>query len=176
MKINRELISSAIQDKFAVHFTNVFEENYSWDNFINFVSYAIKQENPNALKTEVKETIGYVNFWQRLTMTLDNTSNDYFPDIEEKHLILQEFIDKPYVGRFGAVSLTDSEPTTGKHSDPVTVMYWNCIGNVEWSVYTDAGEQKFILSPGDVILVPHSLLHEVKSLGPRAAISFMFGA
>jgi quercetin dioxygenase-like cupin family protein len=82
--------------------------------------------------------------------------------------------NKKALGRFGALSLTDSEPTTGKHSDPVTVMYWNCIGSVEWNVFTENKNYSFVLQPGDVILVPANMLHEVKSLGPRAAISFMF--
>lgn len=175
MEINKDLVSLALKENLPVHFEGVFQDNYSWENFINFINYAIKQDNPNAIKTDVKETIGYVNFWQKLTMTLDNTSDEYFPGIEEKHLTLQSFIDKPYIGRFGAVSLTDSEPTTGKHSDPITVIYWNCIGVVEWKVYTEIGEKVFILNPGDVILVPKDIVHEVKSLSPRAAISFMFG-
>lgn len=174
MEINKELVSEAIQNRVAVKFSNVFSNDYSWTNFIEFINYAIKQRNPAASKTDYKETIGYVNFWHRLTMTLDNTSDEYFPNLENKNEFLQSFIDKEYVGRFGAVSFTDSEPTTGRHSDPVTVMYWNCFGSVRWDVYADSGQQTFILNPGDVILVPHDIFHEVTSLGPRAAISFMF--
>ena len=176
MEISSLLVDEAINNRCAVKFSNVFENSYTWTNFIDFINYAIKRDNPNALKTDIKETVGYVNFWHRLTMTLDELSEEYFPDIQNKHLTLKEHINKNYLGNFGAVSFTDSEPTTGRHSDPVTVMYWNCIGSVEWSVYPESGEQKFTLNPGDVILVPHSLLHEVKSLGPRAAISFMFEA
>lgn len=174
MQINRESVLESLNNRVAVKFSNVFENEYSWTHFIEFINYAIKEKNPYASKTEVKETIGYVNFWHRLTMTLDNTSEDYFPNLEQKHELLQSFIDKGYLGRFGALSFTDSEPTTGRHSDPVTVMYWNCIGSVRWDVYPDSGQQTFILNPGDVILVPHDTMHEVTSLGPRAAISFMF--
>jgi hypothetical protein len=174
MQINKESVSDSLNNRVAVKFSNVFENDYSWTHFIEFINHSIKQRNPAASKTNFKETIGYVNFWHRLTMTLDNTSENYFPSIEEKTNFLQSFIDREYVNRFGAVSFTDSEPTTGKHSDPVTVMYWNCIGSVRWDVYSESGQQSFILSPGDVILVPHDITHEVTSLGPRAAISFMF--
>ena len=174
MEINKELVLKAIEERKAIHFTNVFNNEYTWNNFINFINYAIKQDNPNALNTNSKETIGYVNFWQKLTLTLDNLTNEYFPELEEKNNFLQLFIDKKSQGKFGAVSFTDSEPTTGKHSDPVTVMYWNCIGSVEWNIYPESGQQTFILNPGDIILVPSEIMHEVKSLGPRAAISFMF--
>lgn len=174
MEINKEIASSAINKREAIKFTNVFANEYTWDHFIKFISHAIKQDNPNASITNSKETIGYVNFWQKLTMTLDNLSNEYFPKIEEKNNFLEMFLDKKACGKFGAVSFTDSEPTTGKHSDPVTVMYWNCIGSVQWNVYPESGEQIFVLNPGDVILVPSDITHEVISLEPRAAISFMF--
>ena len=176
MEINKDIISESIKNKVPAHFTNVFKDDYSWDNFINFINYAIRQDNPDASKTNSKETIGYVNFWQKLTLTLDNLSNDYFPELDEKNIFLSTLIDKKSIGRFGDVSFTDSEPTTGLHNDPVTVMYWNCLGTVEWKVLTESGERYFILSPGDVIVVPSTLQHEVKSLGPRAAISFMFEA
>jgi len=176
MKISRELVSEALNKKEAIKFSNVFTNDYSWYNFINFINHAIKQNNPNAEKTSVKETIGYINFWQKLTMTLDNITNEYFPKLEEKNNFLQSFIDHRAIGKFGAVSFTDSEPTTGKHNDPVNVMYWNCLGSVQWNVYKESEEQSFILSPGDVILVPAGMLHEVISLEPRAAISFMFEA
>lgn len=176
MEINKELIALSLENKIPCHFVNVFENDYSWENFLNFINYAIKQDNPNAAFTNAKETIGYVNFWQKLTMTLDNLSDTYFPGIEDKNNFLSTLTEKRYTGRFGAVSFTDSEPTTGLHSDPVNVMYWNCIGSVQWNVYPDSGEQSFVLNPGDVILVPANIRHEVKSLGPRAAISFMFEA
>jgi len=174
MEINGELIQKSLVDREAIKFENVFSNDYTWNNFINFINYAIKQDNPNAQNTNAKETIGYVNFWQKLTMTLDNLSNEYFPELEEKNIFLQSFINKKSIGKFGAVSFTDSEPTTGIHSDPVTVMYWNCIGSVEWKIYAESGTQFFILNPGDIILVPSEITHEVTSLGPRAAISFMF--
>jgi hypothetical protein len=176
MEISKDQISYCIKNNIPAHFTNVFSNSYSWDNFINFINYAIKQENPQATKTDFKETIGYVNFWQKLTMTLDNISNTYFPEIEEKNSFLEELVYKTSLGRFGALSLTDSEPTTGKHTDPVTVIYWNCIGSVEWTIFSENKNYSFVLEPGDVVLVPANMMHEVKSLGPRAAISFMFEA
>jgi hypothetical protein len=176
MEINKKDVSYSIENKVPIHFTNVFANEYSWDNFINFINYAIKQDNPSAAKTNAKETIGYVNFWQKLTLTLDQLSNKYFPELDEKNMFLETFINKQSIGKFGAVSFTDSEPTTGVHSDPVTVMYWNCVGSVEWTVFLESENRSFLLNPGDVILVPATLLHEVKSRGPRAAISFMFEA
>lgn len=176
MEISRDQIIYSIKNEIPAHFINVFSNTYSWDNFINFINYAIKQENPEAKSTDFKQTIGYVNFWQKLTLTLDNLSNTYFPEIEEKNEFLANLVDKRPLGKFGVLSLTDSEPTTGKHSDPVTVMYWNCIGSVEWTVFSENQNYSFILQPGDIILVPANMLHEVKSLGPRAAISFMFEA
>lgn len=174
MQINKQSIEECLNKRIAIKFDNVFNNSYSWDNFINFLSFAIKQNNPNATSTNIKKTIGFVNFWHSLTMTLDKLDEIYFPGLEEKNKFLESFIDKKSLGNFGAMSLTNSEPTTGKHSDPVTVMYWNCLGSVQWNIFLDSTEQSFILNPGDVILVPADITHEVISLEPRAAISFMF--
>lgn len=174
MQINKESIEECLNKKIAIKFDNVFDNSYSWDNFINFLSFAIKQNNPNAISTNIKKTIGFVNFWQPLTMTLDKLNETYFPGLEEKNKFLESFIDKKSLGNFGAMSFTNSEPTTGKHFDQVTVMYWNCLGSVQWNIFLDSEEQSFILNPGDVILVPAYITHEVISLEPRAAISFMF--
>lgn len=174
MEINKDQISLALTNRQAVKFDNVFDNDLAWNNFIQFINFAIKQYNPGAISTETKTTIGHVNFWQRLTMTLDGLSDLYFPNLELRSNFLASFIDNALAGKFGIVSFTDSEPTTGKHSDPVHVMYWNCIGSVEWNVYPESGQQTFTLNQGDVIFVPADLPHEVKSLEPRAAISFMF--
>ena len=79
-------------------------------------------------------------------------------------------------GYFGAVSLTNKEPTTGKHSDPIDVIYCQFVGSVTWTIFDENKSNVFILNPGDIIYVPKSVVHEVKYSNPRAAISFMFEA
>jgi hypothetical protein len=166
--------------KSPVFVSKYFNEDYSWNNFINSINDAYDFNGPNNKVESYKEVIGKVNFWHKLTMTLDNINEQNFPGIGNKvkkltdlHSIINKLSSR-CSGYFGAVSLTTKEPTTGKHSDPVDVIYCQFIGSVVWSVYADGEKKDFTLNPGDIIYVPKSTEHEVLSLSPRAAISFMF--
>jgi hypothetical protein len=175
MQISRESLIDAKLNRVAVVFNNVFTENYKWINFIDFLNYAIKQNNQDVPLTNASTRKGFVNFWHDLTMTIDRLEEKFFPNLEDYNKTLSSYHPNKNMGRFAAVSFTDSEPTTGKHTDPVDVMYWNCVGVSQWEVFYENDSTVFVLNPGDVIFVPARTLHEVTSLSPRAAISFMFG-
>lgn len=161
--------------------TKYFEEDYSWSNFINSINDGYDSNSLGNRVETSKEIVGKVNFWKKLTMTLDNINSKNFPGIEDKIKKLNEFcnsinLSSKCIGYFGAVSFTDKETTTGKHSDPIDVIYCQFVGSVEWTVFDEEKSENFILNPGDIIYVPKSIIHEVTSLTPRAAISFMFEA
>ena len=158
-----------------------FNEDYSWTNFINSISDAYDANGLNNKIEASKEVVGKINFWQKLTMTLENIDEVNFPGIQDKVVKLEELHDKiAKPGKctvyFGAISLTDKEPTTGNHSDPIDVIYCQFVGSVVWNIHDENGFESHCLNPGDIIYVPKSVMHEVKSLSPRAAISFMFEA
>lgn len=157
-----------------------FTEDYSWQNFINCINDAYDINNPNNNSDGIREKLGKINFWQKLTLTLDNVDETNFSGVEFKSHRLAAILSTPdkkrkCTGYFGAVSFTDKEPTTGKHSDPIDVIYCQFVGSVRWDIFYESGTQSFILEPGDIIYVPKSIMHEVVSLSPRAALSFMFG-
>jgi hypothetical protein len=158
-----------------------FNADYSWINFINCISDAYDLNDTGNRIEAHKEVLGKINFWQKLTMTLDNINEKNFPGIQQKVeslLKLHSSIKSSSrcVGYFGAVSLTTKEPTTGKHSDPMDVIYCQFVGSVVWEIFEENSSEKFILNPGDVIYIPKTVQHEVVSLSPRAALSFMFEA
>jgi len=158
-----------------------FDEDYSWNNFINSISDAYDLNDPNNGMSFSKEVIGKINFFQKLTLTLENINEKNFPGIEgkaERLTQLHEQLSKhgKCLGYFGAVSFTTKEPTTSKHNDPMDVIYAQFVGSVTWTIYDEEGSESHVLNPGDIIYVPKSVLHEVTSLTPRAAISFMFEA
>lgn len=158
-----------------------FDQDYSWNNFINSLNDAYDLNDKNNGEFFSKEVIGQINFFQKLTMTLENINETNFPGIESKadRLIqLHEQIAKPgkCLGYFGAISFTTKEPTTSNHNDPMDVIYAQFIGSVTWKIFHENESESHILSPGDIIYVPKSVMHEVTSLTPRAAISFMFEA
>jgi quercetin dioxygenase-like cupin family protein len=165
----------------VVVLNNFFDQDYSWDNFINSINDAYDLNDPNNGIVFSKEVIGKINFFQKLTLTLENINETNFPGIEnkaEKLTQLHEQLSKPgkCLGYFGAVSFTTKEPTTSKHNDPMDVIYAQFVGSVTWTIYDEDGSEVHTLNPGDIIYVPKSVMHEVTSLTPRAAISFMFEA
>jgi hypothetical protein len=162
---------------------NLINPNYSWENFIQSISDGYSLDSGQNQKYDYKEVVGKINFWQKLTVSIDWVNESNFVGIENTSEILLKMIndavgsnDLKCIGRFGIVSFTDKEPTTGRHNDPVHVVYCQFIGSVEWIIFKNESkeEERFVLNPGDVIYIPKEVEHEVRSLSPRAAISFMF--
>jgi hypothetical protein len=162
---------------------NFVNPNYYWENFIKSINDGYSLNGEQNQKYDYKEVVGKINFWQKLTVSIDWVNESNFPGIEDtSELLLKMINDKvesnnlKCIGRFGIVSFTDKEPTTGRHNDPMHVVYCQFIGSVEWIIFKNESqkEERFILNPGDIIYIPKEVEHEVRSLSPRAAISFMF--
>jgi hypothetical protein len=62
----------------------------------------------------------------------------------------------------------------GPHEDPCEQIHWSCVGETYWTVFRfDGTEVSYTLNPGDVIFLPDSMKHGVKSLTvPRAGIAY----
>lgn len=55
-----------------------------------------------------------------------------------------------------------------EHTDDCDVLYWQCAGEIEWSVSGD----KYVLSPNDAVFVPKNMRHYAVPLTARFGISF----
>jgi len=165
----------------VVVLNNFFDQDYSWINFINSINDAYYLNDPKNGIVFAKEVIGKINFFQKLTLTLENINETNFPGVEDKVdklTQLHEQLANPgkCIGYFGAVSFTTKEPTTSKHNDPMDVIYAQFVGSVTWTIFDEDKFEIYVLNPGDIIYIPKSVMHEVTSLTPRAALSFMFEA
>jgi hypothetical protein len=157
-------------------FRKLIDHRYDWNNFINFFNYSLQNPRPEEQgQSYAKSHTGHVNFWHNFTMTIDGLNDLFFPKLNNIVETLSNILQLRNNGMFAAVSLTNIEPTTGKHSDPVNVAYLNCVGSVQWDTYDGNNIVSYILDVGDVIFIPAGIEHEVISVTPRAAISFMFG-
>jgi uncharacterized RmlC-like cupin family protein len=83
-----------------------------------------------------------------------------------KSLNLEPFVTMSFI------SLTDSMPTTSRHSDQCSIMYIQTVNSVKWVVVCDGVEMEYILEPGDVLFIPQGLSHEIFPFMPRAGLSF----
>lgn len=158
-----------------------FNQDYCWDNFIDSISDAYDLNDAKNGTLFGKEVIGKINFFQKLTLTMENINEKNFPGVEDKANKLTQLhqeLSTPSkcIGYFGAVSFTTKEPTTSKHNDPIDVIYAQFVGSATWTIFDEDGSEVHVLNPGDIIYVPKTIMHEVTSLTPRAAISFMFEA
>lgn len=172
--MSKKIIDECRNSKKVYVFKNMFEDTLSWQNFINHLNYAFNDKNFKGGNSGSREIVNGVNFWQKLTLTVENPSTEYYVCLNEYIDKFKEIHSNQYENCFTVISFTNAEPTTNKHSDPVDVFYLQGIGSVVWNIYSNDVIEEHTLSPGDVIFVPSGIDHEILSLSPRAAISFMF--
>ena len=160
--------------KSVTHFQNCIHDRLHWNDFVSMINFAYDKKNPNGSNYGSKEIVGSVNFWHKLTMTIDLFSPEMNVRLTNMYEDMSKLIDTgPLAGFFAIISLTGHEGTTGRHTDPVDIAYWQCVGRAVWSTFDGEVKSEYELKPGDIICVGAGTLHEVRSTTPRAAVSFM---
>lgn len=173
----------------AVFVANYIDPDYSWDNFINCINEGYDLNNLRS-STAIdaygnqmsSDWAGKIQFWERLTVMFRNIDETNFPGIQDKRYKLEQFYNKllesenylKFWKSTAVVSFTNKEPTTRKHSDAMSLIHCQFVGSANWTVYSGDESQNFLLNPGDILYVPKDYYHEVKSLTPRAGITFEF--
>lgn len=176
IEISKDKILECRQNNVAQKFDNAVPAIFKWNAFINHLSYCFGQQDHGGGNYGSKEVIGAVNFWHKLTVTLEQVSEQTMPGVQSIIDILEQHHPDKYAGSFAIISFTNVEPNTAIHSDPIDVIYCQFIGTANWHIYDEKDNKinTFTLNPGDAIYCPDGVTHEVESLTPRAAISFMF--
>lgn len=172
--MSMQIVDRCKKEKNAHVFSGMFKNYPSWENFLDHLSYAFKDSSFTGGNYSAKEVINAVNFWQKLTMTVENPTTEHYVYLDEYIDLFKSIHPMEFQGCFSIISLTDSEPTTSQHSDPVDVFYLQGVGRVIWKINNEDNIEEYVLNPGDVIFVPATVVHEIVSLSPRAAISFKF--
>jgi len=67
------------------------------------------------------------------------------------------------------INITIKGNTYGNHCDNVDVYFWQCQGQTKW-IFNESNQQ-FLLSKGDLIIVPKGTFHNVIPLTPRVGVS-----
>ena len=169
----KERIELARQNKLPLFVSNAFDVNIPWQDFIDNINTSYAEESDQPEKSGIKfGKMGNVRFYDRLTMVIDYASKFPYTGLDKITNQISSY-GLNIIATMSLISLTNHEETTSKHSDQYDVFYLQCIGSVRWSVWDNDVENTFVLNPGDFIFVPSHLTHEVKSLSPRSALSFM---
>lgn len=141
-----------------------------WQEFVTFINWAYQADPIVVPDQEGVTNIGTIRFYDPLTMSIGRVTREHFPQLQTMSDTLQEF-GEDIEGGISVISLTTAERSTGKHCDNKDVVFWQCIGKTEWTVWYKEEEFVYILEPGDVIYIPRLTMHQVVSIEPRASIS-----
>jgi hypothetical protein len=159
--------------KLPLHVSGAFDVQIPWQEFIDNINSSYKEESDQPEKSDIKfGRVGNVRFYDRMTMVIDYAGTFPYTGLNKIKDQISSY-GLSIIATMSLISLTNSEETTSKHCDPYDVFYLQCIGSVQWSVWNNETRQDFVLNPGDFIFVPAYLDHEVTSLSPRTALSFM---
>lgn len=93
-----------------------------------------------------------------------NTRDIYGDEIDSVGitLLISEYSKDDIVGPTGIT----------KHYDQQDTIHWACIGSSLWHLYKDEPDEiefEYVVEPGDIMFIKKHIVHDVKSLSPRAA-------
>jgi hypothetical protein len=157
-----------------------------WDYFINFVDYCNKVDWVQQDEAERKRFIesgrlrkGLLQIWGYFTMFAENPTEtpDIMINIDKLNAQIKSDYGEEKRSSFAIVNFSNAENVTNRHNDLTHNFYVQCIGSVTWKIYESISSpeyKEYTLEPGDAILVPAGVSHEVVALEPRAAITMAF--
>lgn len=154
-------LSEARATQTQLYMQNIFPKTITWDESFDYMTKVVEEDSPVRIGkyfTIITHTAHYhLDKVKTICNEIEKLENrNANVDIADAHM---------YMG------LTAKSESIGKHHDDCEVIFWQCIGQTEWTV----GENdKYILCPGDCIYIPKGTMHEVKSLSPRMGVSFGF--
>ncbi len=161
---------------------NYFESNFTWEDAVSLLDIYSKKEiktfidildrkDMGIIKGEVlHRPIGFFQF--SIEMPLEK-KYDYINKVVSK---LFKNLNHGIVGKiFGQIfmNITGLDYTSGAHRDNWGLFYVQLLGEVKWDILDDNLNivQSKILRPGDVLLMPKGVRHEVIPLTPRVSLS-----
>lgn len=171
--MNLEL-KKAFENSKVTKLKSLIEIESKWDDFIEIINDGYQVDlkwNLTPEQSELFDPVGNIKFYDRLTMMVSQVHYSGLKEVEKvKNIIALN--EMTYRGAAAAISLTNAEKTTRRHSDQVNVLYVQCIGTVRWEVWPDEIQESYILEPGDAIFVPLKTYHEVTSITSRVGLTF----
>ena len=158
--INDSALLDARTNNKELYIENILPNTVTWDEAFIYFTKVVEEESP----------IRFGNFFTIVSHTAHNHI-DKVKEVCKEIETLDNRVDntKPADGHM-YMGLTAKSESFGPHSDDCEVIFWQCIGQTQWTVNNNI----YTLSPGDCIYIPCGTEHDVKSLSPRMGISFGF--
>lgn len=145
-----------------------------WDDIIAILNEQYntpseRVEEPGKYETIINNILIHIDFYIRINQIWK------LPHTETVTAWLSEALQKNIGTQSGMVNFTSFPHEVPVHNDPRVMIYWQCIGEVEWKIYGDDPKStptSHILKPGDIVIVPTGVFHGVFPSQPRAGITF----
>ena len=159
--INDENFNLARDNKQELYMPSILTDTISWDDSFDYFTKVVEEGSPIGHPGNAYTIISHTAH-----LHIDKVKNicNYLKTLKNRNDINYTVEGHMYMG------LTAMSESFGPHSDNCEVIFWQCIGQTQWTV----NNKVYILSPGDCIYVPLGVEHDVKSLSPRMGISFGF--
>lgn len=175
----KQQILDAVQQNRGTVLKNVIpvEELPDWIEFLNCMNANAKDNDPAFLNPDFtaagKKVIGLIHFWGEFNLVASKVKG-HFKNMEYFKKTITEVYDGELTDVTAVLSVTDWDPSSTRHFDDADVMNLQCLGKTLWRVAEnrEGPDEEFIIEPGDIMVVPKNLWHEVTAIGPRANLIF----
>jgi hypothetical protein len=186
----KDELENARSENRAVFLKNYIDVDVDWNLIVNEIDESLSDK-------EFKDLIGKYVWKQENALIVRDLfymmlSNPFPTKIPQVNKVAHEFakafwdIDKytlPRVCYF--VNLTSkntniitSGPSTPKHCDEYDAIFIQLVSTTDWNIYTGKDSETPIqsetVSPGDIIIIPKGVYHEVDIIGPRAGVQLTY--
>lgn len=178
------IFEDAIKNKKGIYLPNYIKNPPNdWKEFIyaihnGYASYT-PEWSPEAMAEFMKGgrvKRGELQIWGYMTIFVENPQFEEITGWKEMwDQAVKDFDGRLPQTSFALVNWSSHENLTNKHDDVTHNLYFQCIGSVEWRVYDENDNyESFELKPGDAILVPATVYHQVFAHEPRTAMTIGF--
>lgn len=179
---SRNIIDEARRSKNVAHFQNVFPLVPSWEQFVNHTNYWFHHGDSDGESDEYCEVFRGVlhrkHFYFHVRDAVTELGLEFFPEAKEVVSEFNKIYEMPAEPGGTFVSLVGNDYIAYQHQDQWDSIFWQCSGQTVWHIFesmTSTTPFNIIeVNPGDVVVVPKGVVHEVHSPTPRTAIAIPY--
>jgi hypothetical protein len=170
-------------------FKGLLNETPGWQNFIDHIDHQywnnkIAEVPSNPYR---ERFIRGVLFKNPLYLNVVAPKEELYPQINSFFNLFDQAIPYRGMALSAYVNFAKEQPSE-PHFDETDNFYWQCIGKTFWKFYSSEkrsfsesnidnkseGYIEFEVEPGDVVYIPRGMIHDVQTIGPRAALQFKY--
>lgn len=167
----KDMLDKAKESNSIVYLPKYFNSNISWGEAIRDIEKASKTESdlfpPKVYRGYYQYMMSIPSPYQILDSIMTTVSKEISPEVE---------IWPSYVQFFA--NLISENYKTDRHRDNWSAMFLQILGEADWDIFENVDsltpKESFTVKPGDLILIPRGVVHQVSVLSPRLSLNMAF--